>query len=89
MLNFRTSKFKILFEQKKLLNCFLFLGLTKLRELMRLPGLEVFVRQVEPHSYLSVLREIKEKEYNNLIIDTNPDFMNEFLKGVRKTIIRK
>lgn len=56
---------------------------------MRLPGLEVFVRQVEPHSYLSVLREIKEKEYNNLIIDTNPDFMNEFLKGVRKTIIRK
>lgn len=49
---------------------------------MRLPGLEVFVRQVEPHSYLSVLREIKEKEYYNLIIDTNPDFMNEFLKGV-------
>lgn len=50
---------------------------------MRLPGLEVFVRQVEPNSYLSVLREIKEKEYYNLIIDTNPDFMNEFLKGVR------
>lgn len=49
---------------------------------MRVPGLEVFVRQVEPHSYVSVLTEIKEKEYHNLIVDTNPDYMNEFLKGV-------
>lgn len=49
---------------------------------MRVPGLEVFVRQVEPHSYLSVLNEIKEKEFYNLIVDTNPDYMSEFLKGV-------
>lgn len=54
---------------------------------MRVPGLEVFVRQVEPNSYLSVLNEIKEKEYYNLIVDTNPDYMNEFLKGVSFLII--
>ena len=58
-------------------------GLVKLRELIRIPGIEVLVRQTEPSTYNSVLKEIKNKDIHNLIIDTKPEHMNDFLKGVR------
>lgn len=57
-------------------------GLIKLRELMKTPGIEIIVRQADPSTYNAILKEIKNKEINNLIIDTNPENINEFLKGV-------
>lgn len=57
-------------------------GQIKLRELMRTPDLEVIVRQADPQTYSSVLNEIKNKEIYNLIVDTNPEHINELLRGV-------
>lgn len=59
-------------------------GLIKLRELVRTPGLEILVRQAEPKTYVNVLREIKNREIHNLIIDTRPEHMAMFLKGILK-----
>lgn len=49
---------------------------------MRTPDLEVIVRQADPQTYSSVLNEIKNKEIYNLIVDTNPEHINELLRGV-------
>jgi ionotropic glutamate receptor len=68
------TKVAIIYEQNY--------GLIKLRELMKTPDLEIIVRQADPQSYVSILNEIKSKEIHNLVIDTNPDHMNELLKGV-------
>jgi glutamate receptor, ionotropic, invertebrate len=57
-------------------------GLIKLRELIRYTGIDIYIRQADITSYLSVLADIKSKEYNNLIVDTDPQHMAEFLKGV-------
>lgn len=61
--------------------------LLKLRELMRTAGLEFYIRQADPSTYLTVLKEIKHKEIYNLIIDTRPENMVEFLNVVKNAII--
>ncbi|CAH1132878.1 unnamed protein product [Ceutorhynchus assimilis] len=60
-------------------------GLIKLRELVRAPqnkDLEIHLRQADPPTYRSVLKEIKSKEIHNIVIDTKPSNMQLFLKGI-------
>jgi hypothetical protein len=58
-------------------------GLIKLRELVRNEhDVDVYLRQVTPDSYRRVLKEIKAKEIYNLVVDTRPENMQHFLKGV-------
>ncbi|KAL3284159.1 hypothetical protein HHI36_018327 [Cryptolaemus montrouzieri] len=59
-------------------------GIIKLRELIRATNtdLEVHLRQADPDSYRAVLKEIKAKEIHNVVIDTKPDNMAHFLKGI-------
>ncbi|XP_066250740.1 glutamate receptor ionotropic, kainate 2-like isoform X5 [Euwallacea similis] len=60
-------------------------GLIKLRELVRAPqdsNLEIHLRQADPGSYRMILKEIKSKEIQNIVIDTKPSNMQEFLKGI-------
>ncbi|XP_031356676.1 glutamate receptor ionotropic, kainate 2-like [Photinus pyralis] len=60
-------------------------GLIKLRELVRSPhntDLEIHLRQADPESYRAVLKEIKNKDIHNLVIDTKPSNMQHFLKGI-------
>ncbi|CAH0390025.1 unnamed protein product [Bemisia tabaci] len=60
-------------------------GLMKLRELIRAPGrrdVELHLRQAEPATYRDVLKEIKSKEIHNLLIDTKPENMHLFLRGI-------
>lgn len=62
------------------------IGLIKLRELVRSPqnaNLEIHLRQADPATYRTVLKEIKSKEIQNIVIDTKPSNMQRFLKGVR------
>lgn len=62
-----------------------FAGLIKLRELVRSPSqrdIEIHLRQADPDSYRSVLKEIKSKEIHNLVVDTRPQHMHHFLRGV-------
>nr|QHN69178.1 ionotropic receptor 9 [Sirex noctilio] len=60
-------------------------GLMKLRELVRSPRsheLEVHLRQADPKSYRQVLSEIKNKEIRNLLVDTKPKHMHDFLRMI-------
>nr|QPZ88968.1 ionotropic receptor 4 [Diaphorina citri] len=60
-------------------------GLIKLRDLDRSPSnknLEIHLMQAEPDSYRDILKTIKTKEIQNLIVDTKPENINEFLKGI-------
>ncbi|XP_069680352.1 glutamate receptor ionotropic, kainate 2-like isoform X2 [Periplaneta americana] len=60
-------------------------GLIKLRELVRSPSnrdVEVHLRQADPESYRAVLKEIKSKEIHNLVVDTRPEHMHLFLRGI-------
>nr|APC94260.1 ionotropic receptor 3 [Pyrrhalta maculicollis] len=60
-------------------------GLLKLRELVRSPqnsGLEIHLRQANPESYQDVLKEVKDKEIHNIVIDTKPMNLQHFLKGI-------
>ncbi|XP_059470905.1 glutamate receptor ionotropic, kainate 2-like isoform X3 [Neocloeon triangulifer] len=58
-------------------------GLIKLRELVRSEqDVDVYLRQVTPDSYRRVLKEIKAKEIYNLVVDTRPENMQHFLKGI-------
>uniref|UniRef100_A0A1B6DJB2 Glutamate receptor ionotropic, kainate 2 n=1 Tax=Clastoptera arizonana TaxID=38151 RepID=A0A1B6DJB2_9HEMI len=60
-------------------------GLIKLRELVRSPShraVEVHLRQADPNTYRSVLKEIKSKEIHNLIVDTKSQNMHHFLRGI-------
>lgn len=56
-----------------------------LQDMIRAPTakpMEILLRQASPDTYKDVLREVKAKEYYNLVIDTKPENMNFFLKGV-------
>ena len=44
--------------------------------------MEVMLRQASPDTYKDELKEVKAKEFYNLVIDTKPENMNFFLKGV-------
>ncbi|XP_044759047.1 glutamate receptor ionotropic, kainate 2 isoform X4 [Coccinella septempunctata] len=59
-------------------------GIIKLRELIRATNtdLEVHLRQTDLDSYRAVLKEIKTKEIHNVVIDTKPENMPHFLKGI-------
>jgi ionotropic kainate glutamate receptor 2 len=60
-------------------------GLIKLRELVRSPGnrdVEVHLRQADPDSYRAVLKEIKSKDIHSMVVDTRPEHMHLFLRGV-------
>lgn len=56
--------------------------LLKLRELIKMPQFEFYVQQADPSSYSTVLKEIKQKEIHNIIIDIHPEYMAEFLNVV-------
>lgn len=45
------------------------------------------VRQVSPTLYLPVLREFKNKEIHNILIDVNSDFIPTLLKNVSTGIL--
>lgn len=62
-------------------------GLVKLQDLIRAPTarpMEVLLRQASPDTYKDVLKEVKAKEFYNLVIDTKADNMNFFLKGASR-----
>lgn len=68
-----------------------FSGLVKLRELVRSPAIrdiEIHLRQADPDTYRAVLKEIKMKEIHNLIVDTRPENMHHFLRGVSEVLVR-
>ncbi|XP_034244702.1 glutamate receptor ionotropic, kainate 2-like, partial [Thrips palmi] len=56
-------------------------GLMKLRDLVR-QDMELYVRQADPASFRTVLKDIKAKEIYNLVVDTRPDTMRHFLREV-------
>lgn len=45
---------------------------------------EMYIRQAVPETYRQVLREIRQKEIYNLIVDTNPKHMSRFFRTVSK-----
>lgn len=49
--------------------------------------MEVLLRQASPETYKDVLKEVKAKEFYNLVIDTKAENMNFFLKGVRPAVL--
>lgn len=60
-------------------------GLIKLRELVRSPSqreVEIHLRQAGPDTYRSVLKDVKSKEIHNLLVDTRPEHMHHFLRGI-------
>lgn len=64
-------------------------GLVKLQDMIRAPTtkpMEVLLRQASPDTYKDVLKEVKAKEFYNLVIDTKPENMNFFLKGVSRLV---
>ncbi|XP_018320930.1 glutamate receptor ionotropic, kainate 2-like isoform X5 [Agrilus planipennis] len=71
------TRFAIIYEED--------FGLIKLRELVKSSQsskIEVYLRQADVTSYRRVLKEIKSKEINNFIVDTKPENLQDFLKGI-------
>lgn len=62
----------------------LFAGAFKQQDLMKTAerGMEVYIRQTVPDTYRLVLKEIRQKEIYNLIIDTNPKNIHRFFRSV-------
>ncbi|KAL7644527.1 UNVERIFIED_CONTAM: hypothetical protein RMT77_005359 [Armadillidium vulgare] len=61
------------------------IGLIKLQELVKSPAneyMEFLIRQGTPSTYREILKEFKDKEIFNIIVDTKPDNMNYFLRGI-------
>ena len=44
--------------------------------------MEFLIRQGNTNNYREILKEIKNKEIYNIIVDTQPAHMNHFLRGV-------
>lgn len=44
--------------------------------------MEVYIRQTVPDTYRLVLKEIRQKEIYNLIVDTNPKNIHRFFRSV-------
>lgn len=60
-------------------------GLIKLQELVRSPTrreMEIYLRQGEPDTYRKILKEVKSKEFYNMVVDTKPEHMNLFLRNI-------
>lgn len=47
-----------------------------------LPGVDIYLRQVESRTYASVLADIKNREIYNLIVDTKVEHLQQFLRGI-------
>ena len=61
-------------------------GLVRLQDLVRAPpelDMEVYIRQALPEEYRDVLREIKNKDIQNIVVDTKPENIQLFLRSVR------
>ncbi|XP_047500230.1 glutamate receptor ionotropic, kainate 1-like [Penaeus chinensis] len=68
------------------------IGLIKLQELVKSPPkehMEFLIRQGSTSNYRELLKEIKNKEIYNIIVDTKPEHMNHFLRGVPFTRINQ
>ncbi|KAK7867305.1 hypothetical protein R5R35_002127 [Gryllus longicercus] len=60
-------------------------GLFKLQELVRVAPAtraEMYIRQAGPSSYRAVLREVRQKEIFQLIVDTDPKHMPLFFRAI-------
>lgn len=58
-------------------------GLFKQHELMKSSSTtELYIRQATPETYRQVLKEIRQKEIFKIIVDTNPHYINRFLRAV-------
>ena len=58
-------------------------GLIRLQELVRSPptkNIEIYIRQTNPANYRTVLREIKNKEIFNIIVDTDKEHIQLFFR---------
>ena len=69
-------------------------GLVRLQDLVRTPytkNLELYIRQTTPDNYRMVLREIKKKGINNIIVDTLSTNINYFfrLKAHKKLRLKR
>lgn len=47
------------------------------------PRLDIYIRKIDPTSYLSILKEVKNKEFFNFIIEAQPEHMLQLLTIVR------
>lgn len=61
--------------------------LIKLRDVMRVKGHEVYVRQVDQSNYYRVLEDLKIKEFFNIIVDIRPERMVDLLNVVSFLVI--
>lgn len=52
-------------------------------------GMEVYIRQTVPDTYRLVLKEIRQKEIYNLIIDTNPKNIDKFFRSVSEKMAKE
>lgn len=74
----------------KLKISYLFPGLFKLQELVKVPAAirtEMYIRQASTATYRQVLKEIRQKEIYKLIVDTNPRNINHFFRSVSAILI--
>lgn len=58
-------------------------GLVRLQDLLRSPAmrtLELYIRQTVPENYRTVLKEIKKKGIQNILVDTDPQNINQFFR---------
>ena len=58
-------------------------GLIRLQELVRSPphrNVEIYIRQTNPSTYRTVLKELKNKQIYNIIVDTNQDHIKLFFR---------
>jgi ionotropic kainate glutamate receptor 2 len=61
------------------------LGLLRLQDLVRSPPtskMEVHIRQGTVNTYRQVLREIKQRDINNIIVDTRTEHVHIFFRAV-------
>lgn len=60
-------------------------GLLRLQDLVRSPPtskMEVHIRQGTVNTYRQVLREIKQRDINNIIVDTRTEHVHTFFRAV-------
>ncbi|XP_070138560.1 glutamate receptor ionotropic, kainate 2 isoform X2 [Drosophila bipectinata] len=70
------TRFGILHEKKY--------GIVDMHQLTRSVQVEIFMRQVSLATYLSTLKEFKEKEIHNIVVDTNSEKIGVLLKNILK-----
>lgn len=44
--------------------------------------MDIYIRQVEPRTYASVLSDIKNREIYNLVVDTDVNHLQQLLRGI-------